>query len=209
MGIIKSLAPDDSIRIGWYLKNTSCLGPGNRFALWLQGCERKCKGCIAPEMQPLNEGRTEKISDLALLIKSTGTDGITISGGEPFYQADKLYKLLSGILSVKPETGVIIYTGYKIEELINSGEKYIKELLAHYTDILIDGEYIESLDDDKGLRGSSNQQAHFLSEKYREYEEMYKKPAGRKSNLIFAKSKFQVAGIPSRQVKDILNKGIY
>ena len=209
MGIIKQLAPSSEMRIGWYLKSTSCLGPGTRFALWLQGCERGCKGCIAPELQPLTGGRSEKISNLASLILSSNTEGITISGGEPFYQADKLYNLLSEILSFKPETGVIIYTGYKIEELINSDEKYIKELLSHYTDILIDGEYIESLDDDKGLRGSSNQKAHFLSEKYREFEEIYKKPAGRKANLIFAKNKFQVAGIPSRQVKDILNKGIY
>lgn len=209
MGIIKNLAPEESIRIGWFVKNTTCLGPGNRFALWLQGCERACKGCIAQEMQSLEAGRIEKIKDLAAFIKSCDADGITISGGEPFYQADRLYKLLSDILSFKPDTGVIIYTGYKIEELISSGEKYIKEVLAHYTDILIDGEYIEELDDDKGLRGSSNQKAHFLTEKYRQYEEMYKKPAGRKSNLIFAKNKFQAAGIPSRQVKDILNKGIY
>lgn len=26
-------------------------GPGHRIALWVQGCDRKCKGCCNPEMQ--------------------------------------------------------------------------------------------------------------------------------------------------------------
>ena len=28
------------------------LGPGDRVCLWTQGCKKRCKGCISPELQP-------------------------------------------------------------------------------------------------------------------------------------------------------------
>jgi len=36
--------------------------------------------------------------------------------------------------------------------------------------LLIDGKYVKNLNDNKGLRGSSNQNLIFLSEKLRKYE---------------------------------------
>lgn len=39
-------------------------------------------------------------------------------------------------------------------------------MLLNMIDILIDGEYVDELNDGKALRGSSNQIVHFLSKRY-------------------------------------------
>ena len=39
-----------------YLSKTRSLGPGKRFAIWMQGCAKRCKGCINPEGQDLQGG---------------------------------------------------------------------------------------------------------------------------------------------------------
>ncbi len=206
MNIIKKLADDDSIRISWYYKSTDCLGPYQRFALWLQGCCRKCKGCISKENQDLYGGYTLKISDLAdIIVSCKDTEGITISGGEPFYQADKLCILLSQIKKVRPEYGVIIYTGYILEELSDSEDRYVSELLEKYTDILIDGPYLSELDDNIGLRGSSNQKIISFTDHYNDIMNIYNNPSGRKSSIYLSNEKTQMVGIPSASVKKILN----
>lgn len=134
---------------------THTLGPGLRYTIWVQGCLRHCKGCITPESQPLTNGiEIDTYSLAADILEHHAIDGITISGGEPFLQAIELSNLLNYVLQKKPELTVIVYTGYKLEELSNiTGAN---ELLSQI-DILIDGEYIDELNDGKGIRGSSNQ----------------------------------------------------
>lgn len=207
MSIVKQYAPDGFIKISWYVKSTDCLGPFLRYALWLQGCERRCKGCIAREMQPSDGGYDISIEKLSELIACENkNEGITISGGEPFYQADKICELIEKIKSVRNDFGVVIYTGYTIEELRSSGEYAVNRLLDEYTDILIDGSYIEELDDNAGLRGSSNQRFIMLTERYRDKAYMYESLSGRKNNFIISDDKFQMVGIPSAVSKEILKK---
>lgn len=204
MNIIKKIAPENCLRIGFYFKKTNCLGPYERFALWLQGCERGCKDCIATDMQSLDGGNVYKIDDIATLIcKDNTTEGITISGGEPFYQADKLCILLENVRNIRKDFGCIIYTGYRYEELLDSGEPYIAKLLK-MTDILIDGEYLSEYDDNLGLRGSSNQRIRFLSDRYKECADIYTENQGRKNRIIISDKKFQMIGIPSIETKKIL-----
>lgn len=138
------------------------LGPGNRFVVWTQGCNRQCKGCITPESQPLDGGRDIDIETIAsAIIKNNQISGITISGGEPFLQSKQLKLLLEQITKARPELSVIIYTGYLIEEL---NWQDALDVLSK-TDLLIDGPYIETLNDGIGLRGSSNQRLHFLTDR--------------------------------------------
>lgn len=60
---------------------------------------------------------------------------------------------------------ILVYTGYKRSELQNDFLENIN--------ILIDGEYIEELNDNTLLKGLSNQEVHILGdtkvEKYRAY----------------------------------------
>jgi len=204
MKLTKQLAEDDCIRIAWYDKCTECLGPGKRFALWLQGCDRKCPGCISPETWPQDGGITEKCDDIADIIVSSGMKDITVSGGEPFMQADKLVRIFSRIRKMIPEIGIIIYTGYLYNELKESGDADVLKLLDEYTDILIDGPYISELDDDLGLRGSSNQKVTVLTDRYRSQMSCYEEPSARKSTMKLTEKQLQMTGIPSAAVKNIL-----
>ena len=61
---------------------------------------------------------------------------------------------------------VILFRGYTFGEIKYTELDGALELLA-YTDVLIDGEYIDELyDESLGIVGSSNQQIHFLTDLY-------------------------------------------
>ena len=116
-------------------------------------------------------------------------------------QAKALCELVRYIKS-KKDYGIIIYTGNLYEELLGSRDIYIKELLS-FTDILIDGEYIEELNDGKSLRGSSNQKVLFLTQRYEADKIMFGNE-GRNIELYIQNDHMRMVGIPSKGVLDKL-----
>ena len=81
-------------------------------------------------------------------------DGITVSGGDPFYDPTALAKLLARL---RRETGLSIwcYTGYTVEYLLQS-ETHRPAL--EFIDVLVDGPFVQSLLDPRlYFRGSRNQ----------------------------------------------------
>lgn len=144
--------------------NVYTLGPGRRYCLWVQGCERQCPGCISEYSRDPQGGYSMSIQALALEIKLSRPEGLTVSGGEPFLQAEALGELLQILKNdMNCSIGVIVYTGYTYTELQQMPSA--QALLSH-TDLLIDGPYIQELDDGLSLRGSSNQQVIPLTERY-------------------------------------------
>lgn len=143
------------------------LGPGKRVGIWFCGCPRRCKGCSNPELWEFQERYKTTPETILEMIKNIAkehkVDGFTITGGDPFYQPDDLKKLLKMLKEISDD--IIVYTGYKVNE-INP------ELLFNIS-VLIDGEYIEELNDNSLLRGSSNQKVHILdkakADKYNTY----------------------------------------
>ena len=86
------------MKIHSIISNSTVNGPGNRFVIWTQGCSLDCLGCWNPETHLFKSGNEYQIQDLfSLIIKETTIEGITISGGEPFDQADELYNLTKEI----------------------------------------------------------------------------------------------------------------
>ena len=84
-------------------------GPGMRFTLWVQGCSRRCKGCFNPQTWPLSgAGSYMSIKEIADLIPKKGIEGITVSGGEPFDQADELEALLKE--AHRRDLNTLVYT---------------------------------------------------------------------------------------------------
>jgi len=124
-------------------------GPGIRTVIWFQGCHHKCPGCHNPQTHDFNGGYEEDVDNIIEICNTQLLqDGVTISGGDPFYQPEALEYLISNI-----NTNIWVYTGFNYEYLLN---KY-KNILQ-YIDVLVDGPYIESLRDLTLLfRGSSNQ----------------------------------------------------
>ena len=204
--VVRSLARPGNIRIAWFVSQTERLGPSSRTALWLQGCNRNCKGCISPEMQDPAAGREISISELTEMVLTSDTDGITISGGEPFYQADRLLELLVAVKRSKPDLGVVIYTGYRHEELELYGGEAVLRLLREHVDVLIDGEYIIGLDDNCGLRGSSNQRVIFFTEKYTAYKEQFGSGSARQADFFLRGRHIQMVGVPSAATKAAISK---
>lgn len=152
------------------------LGPGMRIGIWLAGCTRGCPGCSNPELWEQKPEYEIPVSRLVELIHSLSdkhqVDGFTITGGEPLLQAGGLLALIEQISDIS--TDILVYTGYRLEELEDDSNTTVFNLLKSIA-VLIDGEYVEDLNDNSRLRGSSNQHIHIFKSqfecKYRDYIE--------------------------------------
>lgn len=198
------------INYSHFVTNTEFLGPYKRSVLWVQGCCFSCEGCIAPEMQK-NGGHFADTATLAdILLSDASTEGVTISGGEPFLQADALAEMIDTMKSQR-NIGVVIYSGFTLDELKEKSvsDSGVKNLLLR-TDILIDGRYIKSLDDGIAYRGSSNQNIICLSDRYKDISQSYYGDFARKTELKIDKDRLVLVGVPSQDtlaaVKNIISK---
>lgn len=145
------------------------LGPGKRIGIWFCGCSRRCEGCSNPELWQRQEKYKISIdSALKLIHKISDTnlvEGFTITGGDPMEQIEDLSFLLKKLKLICGD--ILVYTGFEIEELT-------KKQLENIS-VLIDGRYIEILNDNSLLRGSSNQRIHILEANLRDKYETYLK----------------------------------
>ncbi len=175
---------------------TKVLGPGLRYVIWTQGCPFHCAECATPESRPITNDKEVSIATLAKDIQDRPSiKGITISGGEPFLQAAGLTNLLTLVLKERPELTVIVYTGYQIDDLTWAESK---KLLAH-TDLLIDGPYRPELNDNQGLRGSSNQKLHFLTPRLLPWKDELEN-GKRKVEYHIQSNRIKAFGIPSQKM---------
>lgn len=182
----------DECRLYFEIPQTEALGPGKRYAIWVQGCRKRCRGCISPDAQPLDSGYEKTVEDLAKEILSVpNIEGITISGGEPFLQQEPLCELIKAIRS-EQNLGVIVYTGMQYDEIVDTE-------LASLCDLIIDGEYIDELNDNKSLRGSSNQNMICVTDRYRGVVDTLYGVPGRKIEMVVDREKTNMVGIPPRR----------
>lgn len=143
-------------------------GPGLRFVLWTQGCSKGCKNCFNPLTWSNEKNKIFTNDNLLELIKNfEDIDGITITGGDPFEQEYELLELLFSLRSFNFKKGIIVYTGFTIDEI---NENPIRRKCLDYLDILIDGRYEEENKISSGLKGSSNQNVFYFSDKVKEEE---------------------------------------
>jgi anaerobic ribonucleoside-triphosphate reductase activating protein len=149
---------------------TRALGPGLRSVAWVQGCPFRCRGCVAPDWIPFEEAREADPADLAAeLLAEPAVTGFTFSGGEPMSQAAGLAQVIA-IARQQRDLTLICFTGYRLAELrARPPGPGVAGLLAQ-VDVLIDGRYVASLNDGRGMRGSANQRVHFLTERLRHAE---------------------------------------
>lgn len=148
-----------SLRVAGIQKESIVDGEGYRYAIFTQGCNHQCKGCQNQETWDFDGGKLYSKSELEEVVKDIESnpmlDGITLSGGDPFYQADACAELIKSIKSKREDITVWAYTGFTWEELIKSPEMLN---LAKLCDVIVDGRYIENKRKlDLEFRGSSNQ----------------------------------------------------
>lgn len=150
------------------------LGPGMRLGIWLAGCPRRCEDCSNPELWEPRDYQEISVEGLLLqlngLLENQQVDGITITGGDPFYQAIELAMLLQGLNDMTQD--ILVYTGYMMEELQASSEQAVHECLKQIG-VLIDGPYMKKLNYDCLLRGSENQRIYIFRDALKPLYEEY------------------------------------
>ena len=125
-------------------------GEGIRYVVFLQGCAHHCPGCHNPDTWDFGGGVVWTPDELAEDIKRHRyIDGVTLSGGDPFYQQEECLKLLD----LLPGVNVWIYTGFEYDEIKDTE-------LAKRADVLVTGPFIEELKCEGRMYGSSNQEIH-------------------------------------------------
>ena len=130
-------------------------GPGNRFVLFLQGCNFNCLACHNPQTIPLHTPRARTLDVPEVLDEIRAAlpyiSGITVSGGEATVQHEFVLELFKEIKSL-PE---FAHLSTFIDSNGNAPES-IWESLAPFTDgVMLD---LKALDDEShiALTGSSN-----------------------------------------------------
>ncbi len=140
------------LRVVDIVEGTSVDGPGLRTSIYLAGCHHHCPGCHNPQTWADDAGKDMSVEELLPIIDHADFN-VTLTGGDPIYQADALLPLLKA-LHDRGKT-VWLYTGFVYEELLKN-EKIVP--LLPYIEAIVDGPYIESLRDTTlQFRGSSNQ----------------------------------------------------
>ena len=198
-----------------YMKRsqTRALGPGLRYALWVQGCPLNCSGCLVPDSHSEEGGELISVHQLALeIIAEQEIEGITLSGGEPFGQALALSQLIS-LVKAQRDIGVITYTGYTQEQLLHNIQKAPDGAWARLyqqIDLLIDGRFVEPLNDNGALKGSSNQRAIALTPRYLDALEAYGSISeGRRVEINWRHDELTLVGVPSKQLLHTLQSNGY
>ena len=158
------VAADIVLSIAQVVPDTEAEGPGRRFAVWFQGCPLRCPGCCNPEFLPFRGGTPTPLGALCEQLTSTpGVEGITLLGGEPFAHVDGAAAFAE--FAQSRGLSVMIFTGYTLGQL---REMQTAAPLLSRTDLLVDGPYIrEQPDTTRRWVGSTNQEIHFLTERYR------------------------------------------
>lgn len=153
------------LNIAGFVECTEVEGPGKRFALWVQGCRRRCPGCCNPGMQDFVPKTIVEASRVGCLVevsrRENAIEGVTFLGGEPMLQA----KGLSGVARFCRERGlsVMVFTGYTLEELEAEELPFADDLLRN-TDVLVDGAFDSKRPErERNWVGSTNQRFHYLT----------------------------------------------
>ena len=130
-------------------------GPGNRFVIFLQGCNFNCLACHNPQTIPLHTPRANEMSVPEVLEEIRASmpyiSGITVSGGEATVQHQFVVDLFKEIKK-RPEFSSLT----TFIDSNGNAPKAVWDLLAPYTDgVMLD---LKALDDAShiALTGSSN-----------------------------------------------------
>ena len=146
------------VRIAGFVKESIVDGEGLRASIYMQGCPHRCEACHNPQTHEFNEGEIVSVYNLVEKIEQNPLlSGITLSGGEPFCQAQKLVPFAKYVK--QKGLNIWCYSGYTLEELktLSCVDIYVGELLE-LVDVLVDGHFeIELKDETLPFRGSSNQ----------------------------------------------------
>ena len=135
-------------------------GLGVRTVLWVSGCNIHCKNCHNQSTWDFDSGipfTEETMQEILYDLSKPYIKGCTLSGGHPLdpHNAPKVLEIVKRVKMVFPNKDIWIYSGYEWENIIK--DETLREILK-YTDVLVDGAYVDELRDiSLAFKGSSNQ----------------------------------------------------
>ncbi len=156
--------PPGYLNLMGYVDESEVNGPGCRAVIWVQGCLRECPGCFNPDSWSFKINQLIPVDALVEKITSNPrNEGVTFSGGEPFWQASALADLARQVKA--RGLNVMSFTGFTLEQLQSKNAPAGSQDLLAQLDILIDGPYIQSLaiNSPESPVSSSNQRVHVFN----------------------------------------------
>lgn len=151
------------MRYAGIIPNDIAGGPGVCVSFFVQGCAQHCYNCHNPETWDFDGGKefSQTVLDhlIELLDKNNIHRDLNIMGGEPLCGENLFLTnlVITTIKSKRPDTKIYLWTGYIYEDLLNSTNPQMKNILSNI-DILVDGPYIDTQRDiTLSMRGSKNQ----------------------------------------------------
>ncbi|HEY9615442.1 MAG TPA: 4Fe-4S single cluster domain-containing protein [Microcoleaceae cyanobacterium] len=156
--------PPGYLNIMGYVDESEVNGPGCRAVIWVQGCLRECGGCFNPESWSFEIKELVAVDTLVeRILENSRNEGVTFSGGEPFWQAPALASLARKVKAAG--LNVMSFTGFTLEQLQGDYAPAGAQELLDQLDILIDGAYVESLaiNSPDSPVSSSNQRVHVFN----------------------------------------------
>lgn len=131
-------------------------GDGLRVVLWVSGCNHHCSECHNPQTWDPSSGILFDESAYSELMDALNFDyisGLTISGGDPLYPANRemILSICKAVKNTFPNKTIWLYTGYEYED--------IEDLeIMKYVDVAVVGPYKKELRDGAyPWAGSTNQ----------------------------------------------------
>ncbi len=151
-----------TLRLHAFLPRSRANGPGWRSVVWVQGCSLGCPGCFNPQTHGRDEAReTLEVAEVMERILAAGTEGLTVSGGEPLQQAEAVVTLLEAARAAGLST--LLFTGFAWEEIQRLPQA---PRILGCVDVMVAGRYVAERRVAHGLLGSANQTVHLLSPRH-------------------------------------------
>jgi len=185
------------------------LGYGKRIGIWFQGCDIRCAGCVSQDTWEDDNGKVMPINTLVEWCKKVSggnLDGITITGGEPFYQLEALTCLLTHLHKWRNESGItfdiLCYSGHTFDYLSKHHQKILP-----FLDVIVPEPYNADLSKSNQLYGSANQQVVIISPLGAErYGEHLPSDMRTKMQVSAKDGKLWFIGIPDRGDMERVNE---
>lgn len=132
----------ETIRLYGLVTDSIVDGPGYRTAIFAQGCPHACNGCHNPDSHPAEGGTLWLLDDVEKKFTNNPLlSGITLSGGEPFWQPAPCAELARRAHA--KNLNVWTFSGFTYEQLLAKAQEdeAVAELLLQ-TDVLVDGTFV-------------------------------------------------------------------
>ena len=127
-----------TLRVAGLVEESIVDGPGLRLTVFAQGCGRGCPGCHNPTAQDYAGGTAMRVEEiLDRLAGNPLLTGLSLSGGEPFDQADAFAVLARS--AQRMGYHIMAWSGYTFEELATNPTQ---RRLLRAIDVLVDGPFI-------------------------------------------------------------------